>query len=234
MRLLDIKEYDGVLELVSGLHIGAGDTEMRIGGTDNPVVKHPHTNEPYIPGSSIKGKLRMLLELRSGLVGLRSSDKGNPLGLNDYKKAPEPLKASCKNILCLFGISGGDTDDQGEIGPTRLVVGDAFLDEDWKEQIREQSLSFTEIKSENSINRINGTALSPRFMERVVEGAKFRFSFRLKKFENDADLETFLFEGLKLLEKDALGGSGSRGYGRVRFQFTDNAVQQRYEAANPF
>ncbi len=83
MKLVDIKEITGKIVLKSGLHIGAGDTEMRIGGTDNPVVKHPYTNDPYIPGSSLKGKVRSLLELQSGLMGMTN---GAPLGIKDFRK----------------------------------------------------------------------------------------------------------------------------------------------------
>jgi Uncharacterized protein predicted to be involved in DNA repair (RAMP superfamily) len=43
----------------------------------------------------------------------------------------------------------------------------------------------------------------------------------LKKFAEDEDrLEQFLLEGLKLLEMDAIGGSASRGYGRIQFVLT--------------
>ncbi|VFQ43170.1 type III-A CRISPR-associated RAMP protein Csm3 [Desulfoluna butyratoxydans] len=234
MRLEQIKEYNGTLELVSGLHIGAGDTEMRIGGTDNPIVKHPHTNEPYIPGSSIKGKIRSLLELASGLIALRRGADGGPLGLRDFQGAPEEKQGDCLDLLRLFGISGGDADKTGTVGPTRLIVSDAFLDKAWRDDAWQQGLPFTEIKSENSIDRIKGTATNPRFTERVVEGAKFKVSFRLKVFGGDGDLETLLFKGLKLLEMDALGGSGSRGYGRVRFVFDDPETQGMYGAIQPF
>ena len=144
-------------------------------------------------------------------------------------------KSECLDILRLFGISGGDSDEKGLVGPTRLVVGDAFLEEAWKKTIRGQNLSFTEIKSENSIDRIKGTASNPRFTERVVEGARFSLSLRLKIFENE-DLKPLLFKALKLLELDALGGSGSRGYGRVQIEFNDpeGAIQERYDKANPF
>jgi CRISPR-associated protein Csm3 len=69
MQLVDIAEIKGKIIVKTGLRIGAGDTEMRIGGLDNPIIKHPHTLEPYIPGSSLKGKVRSLLEMKSGLMG---------------------------------------------------------------------------------------------------------------------------------------------------------------------
>jgi CRISPR/Cas system CMR subunit Cmr6 (Cas7 group RAMP superfamily) len=66
------KKLEGAIILKSGLHIGSGNMEMHIGGTDSPVIKHPHTLEPYIPGSSLKGKIRSLLEMASGLVPVAS------------------------------------------------------------------------------------------------------------------------------------------------------------------
>ena len=69
MQLKAINQITGQILLVTGLHIGAGNEEVHIGGIDNGVIKHPHTQQPYIPGSSLKGKMRSLLEWRSGVVG---------------------------------------------------------------------------------------------------------------------------------------------------------------------
>ena len=52
----------GLIELKTGLHIGTSQETLEIGGMDNPVIRDPLTREPYIPGSSLKGKLRSLLE----------------------------------------------------------------------------------------------------------------------------------------------------------------------------
>jgi CRISPR/Cas system CSM-associated protein Csm3 (group 7 of RAMP superfamily) len=56
-------------------------------------------------------------------------------------------------------------------------------------------------------------------MERVPAGAKFEFKMSLKVFEGDSEEKFFnlIKKGLKLLEADSLGGSGSRGYGKIRF-----------------
>lgn len=62
MKLHATHRITATLELRSGLHIGAGKDAIEIGGLDLPVVKNPFTQEPFIPGSSIKGKLRSLLE----------------------------------------------------------------------------------------------------------------------------------------------------------------------------
>ena len=107
MKLNKIYKIKGKIVLESGLHIGAGDTELRIGGTDNPVVKHPHTNEPYIPGSSLKGKVRSLLELSSGLLALAGN--GKPLGTKILKRQlDDEQRETALCFLKLFGVSGAD------------------------------------------------------------------------------------------------------------------------------
>lgn len=234
MKLTGVKEYTGKIKLKSGLHIGAGDAEMKIGGTDNPVIKHPHTLEPYIPGSSLKGKIRSLLELQSGLIGKRNKIDGGPLSLYDLNNAQGDEKKSCTAILKLFGISGADQDETGKIGPSRASFADCALDPEWRTAAYEKSMALTEVKSENSIDRIKGTALNPRFTERVPADTQFLFSITIKQLEGDENLEKFLFQGLKLLEMDALGGNGSRGYGRVKFLFNDPKDQETFETITPF
>ncbi|MGE0084731.1 MAG: type III-A CRISPR-associated RAMP protein Csm3 [Desulfococcaceae bacterium] len=247
MKLESIKEIKGKIILKSGLHIGAGDTEMRIGGTDNPVVKHPHTQEPYIPGSSIKGKVRSLLEMRSGLMRL---SEGKPLSANTLKELRaqgEKLKEKslkdenvrqeqeCALILRLFGAGAGDSDEDiaKELGPTRVSFADCPLNRQWKKKASADMLPFIEVKSENQINRIKGTALNPRFTERVPADTIFDFSISLKILERDEDLETLLLEGLRLLEMDALGGNGSRGYGRISFAFENETIREKYRKVIP-
>lgn len=233
MKLLGIKSLTGRIILQSGLHIGSGDSEMRIGGTDNPVVKHPYTLEPYIPGSSVKGKVRSLLELKSGLIGRRNNGEGAPLGLKDLQALNGNERLECLSILKLFGISGADTDEKAEVGPSRASFADCMLDENWKKQEFMSSQGFTEIKSENAIDRIKGTALNPRFSERVPAGTEFCFTIGIKVFEGDEGLEEVLLQGLKLLEMDALGGSGSRGYGRIRFEFDTEENRQAFASTTP-
>ncbi len=230
MKLIGIKAITGKIIIKSGLHIGAGDTEMKIGGTDNPVIKHPHTLEPYIPGSSLKGKVRSLLEMRSGMM---AKTKGEPLSLKILKDLDGEEKQECENILKLFGASGADTDETGKLGPTRASFADCPLDANWRKQALEGNLPFTEIKSENTINRIEGTAKHPRFTERVPAGAEFEFSITLKVLAPDENLEGLMLEGLKLLEMDALGGSGSRGYGQIKFDFSDPVIKEKFNALQP-
>lgn len=236
MQLMSIKEIKGRIILKSGLHIGAGDTEMHIGGTDNPVLKHPITQDPYIPGSSLKGKVRSLLEMESGLMGMTD---GKPLQAKDLNRhgLTEAKKEKCLKILKIFGSSGSDAEAIAEnnIGPTRVSFSDCSLNDEWRKKAAGNRGNLFEVKSENSINRIMGTARDPRFVERVVAGAEFNFSVSLKLLGDDEkDLFNYLLGGLKLLEMDALGGSGSRGYGRIEFQFDDPAIHEAYQSAQPF
>jgi CRISPR-associated protein Csm3 len=231
VKLVNIKEIRGSIVLKSGLHIGAGDMEMKIGGTDNTVIKHPHTLEPYIPGSSLKGKVRSLLEMRSGLMAFTD---GKPLSIKVLSKCTDAgQKAEGDKIIKLFGTSGADEDALGQYGSSRASFADAYLSEQWRKIADERQWPLTEVKSENSINRIKGTAENPRFTERVPAGAKFDFCISLKKMEGDEDLEAFLMQGLKLLQLDALGGSGSRGYGKVELIFDDKQAQQAFDDASP-
>lgn len=235
-QLTKITTITATLTLVTGLRIGAGDSEMHIGGVDNTVIKHPLTGAPYVPGSSLKGKMRSLLEWRSGAV------QEKPLGAKDFKAAKGSQQAEIKHVLQLFGIGGGDVQDNKELvadlGPTRLAFWDCPLEASWEQEVRDNNQLLTEVKSENVINRISGVAEHPRNTERVPAGAKFDFRLSFKQLAGDDPtlLETVL-QGLKLIELDSLGGSGSRGYGKVRFaglaiDGTDEA--ERFAGVNPF
>ncbi|OFC30695.1 type III-A CRISPR-associated RAMP protein Csm3 [Acidithiobacillus caldus] len=219
MRLIQIDKITGTLELVTGLHIGASNAEMHIGGTDNPVVVHPLTREPYIPGSSLKGKIRSLLEWELGAVAIT---RGNPFGFAHLAELPTERRIQGKRLLQLFGgapESGGTNADLVQkIGPTRLSFWDCSLDEAWVTTMKERALPLTEVKTENMIDRIEGVAKHPRNTERVPAGARFQFTLTMRQHEGDDALLPMLWRGLALLELTGLGGSGSRGYGKVRFR----------------
>ncbi len=211
MQLTKIATLTGTLKLETGLHIGAGDAEMHIGGTDNPVVRHPITRRPYIPGSSLKGKMRSLLEWKTGAV------KPEPLEFKDYERLGR--RADIGAILKLFGVSGGEKlegKEAEEIGPSRLAFWDCPLRDEWAKPLEEANQPLTEVKSENRIDRIRGVAEHPRNTERVPAGAEFEFRLSIKMLDGDDLLDT-LKTGLRLIELDSLGGSGSRGYGKVKF-----------------
>lgn len=235
MKLEKIISINGTIKLLSGLHIGGGSDVMHIGGIDNPVIKHPHTNQPYIPGSSLKGKIRSLLEWQAGLVEF---NQGKPFGFKQLKNVNDPVqKKAAEYIVKLFGVSGGDNleiEEAKKNGITRSSFRDAFPLDSWLQKVDGKLL--TEAKSENTINRIAGTAEHPRQTERVPAGAEFAFELQLKVLTGDDEkaLCKTLLTGLKLLEMDALGGSGSRGYGRVEFQLTDESLAAQLAQLDPF
>ncbi len=215
---------DGELICDTGLHIGAGKGSLEIGGADNPVIKDAF-GRPYVPGSSLRGKLRSLLEQASGaavpseLVYL-SRRKGQEVRIHQSDR-PED------EICLLFGRNPGRMERVGSSEPlettnstpARLTAYDApLVPESITQQMRENlDDELTEVKSENAIDRITSQA-NPRTLERVPAGARFRVRFVLDVLcDEDKDLFGRVIEALSLLEDDALGGGGSRGSGRVHF-----------------
>lgn len=213
----------GDLHCETGLHIGAGKGSLEIGGADNPVVKDAF-GLPYIPGSSLRGRLRSLLENALGLTTpselvYLSKRRGQEVRIHQSDRPDD-------EICLLFGRSPGRVERmEGEpietrsASPARLTVYDAPLEqESITAQMRENlDDEITEVKSENAIDRITAQA-NPRTLERVPAGARFKVRMVMDVLcEEDKALVARLFEGLRLLEDDALGGGGSRGSGRVRF-----------------
>jgi CRISPR-associated protein Csm3 len=232
MQLTNIQKLTGQIELLSGLHIGSGNAEIHIGGTDNPVIKNPITQEPYIPGSSIKGKMRSLLEWQMGVVG---QTEGQPLSFKHLKKLDSKVQDKAKALIKLFGSApDGDIAQEllAEIGPSRLLFWDCSLDREWAKAMDNKNLLLTETKMENTIDRIKGTAVDPRNTERVPATARFDFNLTIRVHDDENLLDTVL-QGLKLLELTGLGGSGSRGYGKIKFQGLklddDQSIQDRLE-----
>lgn len=206
MKLDRVRTIKGQICVMTGLHIGASNENIEIGGLDNPIIKDPlpGSNAPYIPGSSLKGKLRALIEIKRGRFVKEGRQKGNPCDCGQ-KECP---------VCAVFGTSAANRPE--DLGPTRIVVRDAHLSDKWRERFKKGELPM-EIKYENAINRINGVA-NPRPIERVPAGVEFDFNIAFKVFENDPKsyFDTLL-QAMRLLEADALGGAGSRGCGQIRF-----------------
>lgn len=191
-------EITGVLETETGLHIGGSDAFAAIGAVDSPVIRDTRTNMPMIPGSSLKGKMRALLAKEFN-VGIKKPDD------DDLR------------LTSLFGSA-----KKGDLHVSRILFSDLFLSN--MDELRRAGINgATEVKFENSINRATAVA-NPRQLERVVRGAKFPLKLIYEMSENAGnadgdivirDFET-LKEGFRLLHHDYLGGSGSRGYGRVK------------------
>lgn len=223
LRLIGKLILEGELHCETGLHVGAGKGSLEIGGSDNPVVKDSF-GRPYVPGSSLRGRIRALLEQSTGMavpseLVFVSRRKGQEVRIHQSDRPDD-------EICILFGRNPGRMDrvqgealDSNHATPARLAVFDAPLDpESITPQMRENlDDELTEVKNENAIDRITSQA-NPRTIERVPAGARFHVRFVLDMLcEEDAPLLALLVQGLRLLEDDALGGGGSRGSGRVRF-----------------
>lgn len=183
------------IELLSGLHIGGSGDSVEIGGIDNPVIKLATSdNQPYIPGSSLKGKMRCLLEQIAGSAKVGGDDEINNL----------------------FGFSQTNQ-------PSKLIVRDAMLTPESAKKLQDcenLDMPYTESKWENVIDRVKGTAEHPRQTERIPAGVKFDVEFVINVWDNDGEgkaLVDLLKKGMNALENDYLGGNGSRGYGQIKF-----------------
>jgi len=208
MKLLETVLIKGIIKVKTGLHIGAGRDNIEIGGLDLPVIKNPRTEQPYIPGSSLKGKIRFLTEWST------------PDSLDRDGKVHSCKEADCA-ICRIFGA--GKTGDAAEgRGPTRALVRDASLVLGEGEMYNPEK--FMEVKYENVINRMTGTAEHPRPIERVVPDTRFAFEVAFRIFDTgdggarDWECLKIFAEGMRRLEADTLGGSGSRGSGKVAFE----------------
>ncbi len=195
----------------SGIMVGASNSAMEIGGIDKQVIRNPITKIPYIPGSSLKGKMRSLFELNQGT--LSTNEK-----LTSFGPTHNPEHDAAR----LFGYIKDDKNitAKNRQQPSRIIVRDAELTKDSKTKLKEHTTLYTETKAENSIDRITSEA-NPRFFERVPAGAEFALNITLNVFadenEKNEDYLKHVYTALKLVQDDYLGGCGSRGNGQVRF-----------------
>lgn len=206
------------IKAVTGLHIGGTESGIEIGGVDKTVIRDPLTNRPYIPGSSLKGKVRSLLEKYKGLRQNQRIGQGYIHSCDDPKEYP-----NC-DVCQVFGVPG----ERDFATPTRLVVRDVMMTEESAKDLEvsgRTDLPYTEVKTEVSIDRVTSAA-NPRQMERVPAGTVFGPAEMVYSlYDGDGcnvqkDIEHLrtLVEGLQLLEDDYLGGLGSRGSGKVKLQ----------------
>jgi len=259
------------LRVITGLHIGGSDDTMQIGGIDSAVIKREifanndgtinydgtgkKITEPYIPGSSLKGKVRSLLEHSFGLIlaqkelELKTKNEQNKRDKFEAGKVidsnfisfvnkhnlqnKDKLVKKANLIITLFGESAGSGDKEN-IKITRAIFRDTFLTKESRKLYLEDKLKLSEEKAENTINRVSVMA-NPRFMERVPSGVEFDFEVIIRDLADDATQKE-LFEntinlGLLLLQNDALGGGGSRGNGKIEFEvFKDKELSIEIKA----
>ena len=190
-------QITGTMEIITGIHIGGSSAFAAIGAVDSPVVRDTATNDPMIPGSSLKGKMRYLLAKKYAEGILRNPD-------DDDEK-----------IIRLFGTA---KKIDKKIPRGHVLISDMVLSN--KKDLQAKGIiDPTEVKFENTISRLTAVA-NPRQIERVIRGAEFKLDI-IYEADDESKIEedmSILKEGFKLLEYDYLGGSGSRGYGKVKFR----------------
>jgi CRISPR-associated protein Csm3 len=201
MKRLETHTITATLTLLSGCRIGGSDDVLQIGGTDLTCIKDPATGKPYIPGSSLKGKMRSALEKSTGTAE----------GQNPSKRGP------------IARVFGPHFDAKHQEGPTRVRFHDAFM--------QEGQTPVLELKTESVNNRETGTAMHPRTLERVAPGAKFNLRIDFDVYDMDANFEytdlqktrhkgrdailAVINDGLDLLCQTGIGSGTSRGYGQI-------------------
>lgn len=218
---------EGEIEALTGLHIGGSPGALAIGGVDLPVIRNPIDQKPYIPGSSLKGKMRSLWEK---LTGARQNwEVGTQVKIHACKKDD-------KDDNCPVCTIYGSTGDAEVNFPTRIIVRDAPLQEASMANAR-TDLPYSEVKWEATIDRVTSAAV-PRQIERVPAGAVFEKMQIVFNIFEEKDRERFLnvLTALQLVEDDYLGGHGSRGSGRVAFRNLQLSAKsaKNYDAPNRY
>ena len=197
-------QIKGNIELITGMHIGGSSAFAAIGAVDSPIVKDIQTNLPMIPGSSLKGKMRTLLA---------KAYNDNPF---------VPVDSDDARIIRLFGSAKKNAN--GKIPAARIIISDMIMSN--ANELRSKGVqSLTEVKFENTISRVTSVA-NPRQIERAIRGSVFPMDIIYEVDDEnlvEKDIET-LVQGMKLLQYDYIGGSGSRGYGKIKFNDLDAKV----------
>ncbi len=213
----------------TGLHIGGAQTSLAIGGVDNVVIRDPLTNRPYIPGSSLKGKMRSLAEKLSGAP--QNQSIGRDVNIHVAKNEQDYADYWVNPV---FGVPA-----ESYVGaPTRLIVRDVFMSAESAEQLEkvaETDLPYTEVKWEAAIDRITSAA-TPRQMERVPAGVRFSGFEMIYSVYYPEDLALFpnVLQSMMLLEDDYLGGQGTRGSGKIAFENVAVSIKRRRDYAQAY
>jgi CRISPR-associated protein Csm3 len=231
MYLDKYEEITGIIRCVSGVRIGGNSNVIEIGTIDNPIIRNPITNHPYLPGSSLKGKMRSSLELnlRKGTppeIGLQPPTLER--GRRDERTGQEELRP-CRCGRCVVCKLFGSNDVHSTYEPTRLIFRDCQLTsgslEILEHAARERGIFFAEIKPGIRMNRANNSVARGAFFnfERIPEGTEFAFELVLRLYDFDteahrSDYKKVIARGLQLLEKEGIGGKITAGYGHIKFE----------------
>ena len=215
----------GTIKVVTGLHIGGDKDNLDIGGIDSSVIRNPLNRQPYIPGSSLRGKMRGLLDRHFD----RQLNKPVGQGVRVHE-CETPQDYNQCSVCQVFGVAPTKKALKGKTMPTRLIARDVSLTKEALQDLKAADTEgeLTEGKWEVAIDRITSAA-TPRQIERVPAGATFgpfelvygiytRNAVSSSQIEAELTLFDTVLAGMELLQDDYLGGSGTRGYGKIAFE----------------
>lgn len=189
------------IKILTGMLVGGQKEGIMIGGIDNPIIRNPVTGRPYLPGSTLKGRFRMALELKY------RDTNDEPFGVG-----PSTNIGNRSLVVKMFGSGSPKKIEQ----PTRCIFRDSYLSSGFEDY------SQTEEKTEVKMDRYKQSAMKGgnRTSERIADGAKFDFEVMIRIFEddNEDEFQNRIREAIHIIELEYLGGSGTRGYGRVKFE----------------
>lgn len=220
----------GKIVAETGIHIGGSSIGLEIGGADQVVVRDPITKKPYIPGSSLKGKMRSLLEKLYGKIKIEAIEddiKGrNKENNNNEKKVIKDFRGKIWDIpsdslVQFFGISADSIKDEIKkninvndkiikiedwinYAPTRIQIRDGFLCEESKNELSDSEYTdmyLTEIKTETSIDRLTSKA-NPRNFERVPAGARFDLNIVIDLYNVDFEKKENISDNEEILRAE--------------------------------
>lgn len=235
MYLDRYERITGIIHCLSGVRVGGNNNVIEIGTIDNPIIRNPITNHPYLPGSSLKGKMRSSLEmgLRSGAPPKLALDLPDikPVRDRDGKPVVPTLINPCACGKCVVCKLFGSGESRTTYEPTRLIFRDCLLTDEsvtvLESAARSSGVFFAEIKPGVRMNRATNTVAKGAFFnfERVPEGTEFDFELVVRLYDKEMDGDTaradyrkVIAHGLRLMEKEGIGGKISAGYGKIEFR----------------
>lgn len=192
-----------------GIHIGTAYNHYEKGKIDSYTIKD-HNGYPYIPATSIKGKVRYFLD------NLELFNPSQQLVNSINEDILQSDKNNFKNISnVLFGSHETENNNFEFNSMKKIMFKDAKLT-----TYAEDASELYEIKAENSIeidiDAVDQVVSNPRIIERTIPELEYKFEIIIIGFEAEEtilQLFDFVFECIS--DYGYIGGNGTRGYGQV-------------------
>jgi CRISPR-associated protein Csm3 len=184
------------------LHIGSGKKDTGISEV-TPVITDL-SGQPYIPGSSIKGKVRSEAERIARQNNLGAC---NPPHVEDMcgtlKRSPGEFCICCK----IFGTAASS---KGVSVASKVKFRDSYPIE------KSETVLLT--RAGIALDRSTGSVSRGAVFQNEAVSAGIRFSLEMVCDNMEEKEMNLLRAALKSVQESALGGFSSRGYGKVKFK----------------